>query len=59
MTADFDAPRMIKNTPMGRIGQADEVAELVAFLASRASTFITGVALPVDGGYMESNSLPT
>jgi len=33
-----------------RVGQPEEVAEVVAFLASEQSSFITGVALPVDGG---------
>ncbi|MCO6416326.1 SDR family oxidoreductase [Siccirubricoccus sp. KC 17139] len=36
--------------PMQRFGQADEVAETVLFLLSDAAAFITGVALPVDGG---------
>ena len=36
--------------PLGRIGQAEEVAEAIAFLISQKSSFITGVALPVDGG---------
>ncbi len=38
--------------PMGRVGEANEVAEAVLFLASDASSFITGVKLPVDGGYL-------
>ncbi|MFZ4407451.1 MAG: SDR family NAD(P)-dependent oxidoreductase [Paracraurococcus sp.] len=36
--------------PMGRFGHAEEVAETVLFLLSPAAGFITGVALPVDGG---------
>ena len=35
---------------MGRVGEADEVANAVTFLASDQASFITGVALPVDGG---------
>lgn len=38
-------------TPAGRWGQPNDLAGAVVFLASRASEFITGVALPVDGGY--------
>lgn len=36
--------------PLGRFGRAEEVAETVLFLLSDAAGFITGVALPVDGG---------
>lgn len=36
--------------PIGRVGQPQEVGRLVAFLASDASSFITGAAIPVDGG---------
>jgi len=42
--------RLAKPQPMGRVGEASEVAEVVAFLASDRASFITGVALPVDGG---------
>ena len=35
---------------LGRVGQPEEVAQLVSFLASDRSSFITGVAYPVDGG---------
>lgn len=39
-----------KICPLGRAGRSDEVARAILFLASDEATFITGVALPVDGG---------
>lgn len=35
---------------MGRVGNVDEVANAIVFLASDASSFTTGMSLPVDGG---------
>jgi NAD(P)-dependent dehydrogenase (short-subunit alcohol dehydrogenase family) len=37
---------------MGRIGDPEEVAKAILFLASDDASFITGVVLPVDGGYL-------
>jgi NAD(P)-dependent dehydrogenase (short-subunit alcohol dehydrogenase family) len=44
--------RMESLYPRGRIGQTDEVARAVAFLASDAASFITGAAIPVEGGLL-------
>ena len=41
---------LIKSTPLRRIGEPEEIASAVAFLASSQAAFITGVTLPVDGG---------
>jgi NAD(P)-dependent dehydrogenase (short-subunit alcohol dehydrogenase family) len=41
---------MIDNVPMKRLGEADEIARAVLFLASEEASFITGVELFVDGG---------
>jgi NAD(P)-dependent dehydrogenase (short-subunit alcohol dehydrogenase family) len=42
--------RMGKSHPIGRVGEPSEVGEAVAFLCSDRASFITGVAMPVDGG---------
>ncbi|WP_433565141.1 glucose 1-dehydrogenase [Nocardia sp. CA-151230] len=39
------------NTPMGRVGEADEIASAIVFLLSDASSYITGAELAVDGGW--------
>jgi NAD(P)-dependent dehydrogenase (short-subunit alcohol dehydrogenase family) len=41
-----------KNHPMGRLGEPEEVARAIAFLASDDASFITGAILAVDGGYL-------
>lgn len=43
--------RVVARTPAGRWGTPDDLAGIAVFLASAASDFITGVAIPVDGGY--------
>ena len=42
---------IIRNTPMKRFGEADELHGAVQFLCSEASKFITGAVIPVDGGF--------
>ena len=46
------AAPILSRTPLGRWGTPDDVAGPVLFLASAAARFITGVVLPVDGGYL-------
>lgn len=39
-------------TPMGRIGEPEDVAKVALFLASPLSDFVTGTEIPVDGGIL-------
>ena len=52
-TVSFDAMRKAAaaQIPMGRLGRALDTAHLALFLASDESEFLTGLAIPVDGGY--------
>jgi NAD(P)-dependent dehydrogenase (short-subunit alcohol dehydrogenase family) len=47
----LDTDRVVRRTPMGKFGTAEQVADALLFLASAQASFITGVTLPVDGGY--------
>jgi meso-butanediol dehydrogenase/(S,S)-butanediol dehydrogenase/diacetyl reductase len=44
--------------PLGRPAEAEEVADVIAFLASHDARFVSGVNLPVDGGLSASNGQP-
>jgi NAD(P)-dependent dehydrogenase (short-subunit alcohol dehydrogenase family) len=56
-TPDQQWKRMGDMHPIGRVGQPEEVAKAVTFLASNEASFITGIAMPVDGG-LEAGAPP-
>lgn len=63
MTEDMEDDKKVmakfmERIPMGRPGEPEDVADVVAFLASDDARFVTGAALPVDGGLSASNGQP-
>ena len=53
MTANLIATRgdaSLRETPLGRFGDPSEVARVIAFLASDASSFVTGESIHINGG---------
>jgi NAD(P)-dependent dehydrogenase (short-subunit alcohol dehydrogenase family) len=48
--ADEYYSRMSKDIPMGRVGEAEEVANVIAFLVSDAASYVTGSSINLDGG---------
>ncbi len=52
MTKDLDEESLKKTVPVGRFGEAEEVAALVAFLASDESAYITGETISINGGLL-------
>ena len=43
---------LVEETPLGRLGRPEDIAEAVAFLASEKAAFITGQVLTADGGFI-------
>jgi 3-oxoacyl-[acyl-carrier protein] reductase len=50
MTSELDEKELIKMVPVNRFGEAEEVADLVSFLVSRKSSYITGEVININGG---------
>jgi len=52
-TGDLSArgKTIVEHTPMGRFGDPDDLAGATVWLASDASKFVTGIVVPVDGGF--------
>ncbi len=55
MNSHFNAEvieRLLPKIPLGRVGESDDIAEVVAFLASEAARYITGSTIVADGGFL-------
>ncbi len=50
LTPEQRYAQMGKNVPLGRFGEAEEAANVIAFLASEAASYVTGASINVDGG---------
>ena len=50
MTSQLDEKELIKMVPVNRFGEAEEVADLVSFLVSKKSSYITGEIININGG---------
>jgi 7-alpha-hydroxysteroid dehydrogenase len=55
LTDDDLRGQMERNTPLGRIGDPDDIAATVVFLASPAGSYVTGKVVEVDGGLEQPN----
>ena len=49
--ADKAKAMFVARQPMGRLGEVEEIAALAVYLASDESAFVTGTAIPIDGGF--------
>jgi NAD(P)-dependent dehydrogenase (short-subunit alcohol dehydrogenase family) len=55
LTSDEARKKIISRTPLKRLGSPEEIADVVAFLASDAASYMTGEIVVVDGGRMALN----
>jgi 3-oxoacyl-[acyl-carrier protein] reductase len=54
ITAADAGAAIVRNVPLGRLGKPEEIADVIAFLASERASFVTGTFLAVDGGVVQS-----
>ena len=50
LTQDAFHERIAATVPLGRIGESEEVGDVIAFLASERASYVTGAAINIDGG---------
>jgi len=50
-TSPETSAKMISETPWGELGEPEDVAKVAVFLASEDAALVTGVAMPIDGGW--------
>ena len=53
-TTEAILTRQVGTIPLGRMGEPEELASVVTFLASERASYITGAVVAVDGGYLRS-----
>jgi 3-oxoacyl-[acyl-carrier protein] reductase len=58
MASGFDAVRLSQRIPAGRLGTAEEIARVAAFLAAEESGYLNGSVIAVDGGLLADLGLP-
>jgi 3-oxoacyl-[acyl-carrier protein] reductase len=51
---DGPSAKTLRRIPLGRLGTADEIGAVAAFLASERASYVTGAVIPVDGGLTRS-----